>query len=215
MKNILLIGMGRFGYHIVKELSKLNVEILAIDKNEEYLKNVSNYTSKTLIGDSTDIEFLKTIGVNTFDECIVSIGDEFQNSLETVLNLKELGAKRITARASKESQEKLLLKIGADFVVYPEKQLAKWTALHCGTDSVFDFMDLDNGYGIYEINIPDSWNGKTLAELDLRKRHNINIIGIKDKNKMRMVLGPNVVLNSKESVLVLAKEEDVHKFIKK
>lgn len=215
MKNILLIGIGRFGFHIAKELSKLNVEILAIDKNEELLKNVSSYTSKTLIGDSTDIDFLKSIGINTFDECIVSIGDEFQNSLETVLHLKELGAKKITARASKESQEKLLLKIGADFIVYPEKQLAKWTALHCGTDSVFDFMDLDNGYGIYEVNIPEHWNGKTLAELDLRKKYNINIIGIKNKNKMKVVLGPNVVLNKDESALVLAKEEDVHNLFKK
>lgn len=211
MKNILLIGIGRFGYHIAKELNKLNVEILAIDANEELLKSISDVVSKTLIGDSTDKEFLKTLGVNTFDECIVSIGDNFQNSLETVLNLKELGAKRITARASKESQEKLLLKIGADFVVYPEKQLAKWTALHCGSNSIYDFMDLDNGFGIYEITPPDDWTGKTLVELDLRKKYSINIIGVKIKNKMKIVLGPNFVVTKDQNLLVIAKEEDANK----
>ena len=215
MKNILLIGIGRFGHHIAKELSHLNVEILAIDKEETNLKSISDYVSKTLIGDSADIDFLKTIGVNNFDECIVSIGDEFQNSLETVLNLKELGARKITARAAKESQEKVLKKIGADFVVYPEKQLAKWTALRCGTNSVYDFMDLDDGYGIYEIVVPSEWVGKTLIELDVRKKHNINIIGVKIKNRINVVLGPNFELRENENLIVIAKETDFNQLVNK
>ena len=193
MKNILLIGLGKFGFHIAKELNKLHAEILAIDTNEDNLQRVDEYVSKTIIGNATDIDFLKTIGINNFDECIVTIADDFQASLETVLNLKELGARRITARASMESQQKLLETIGANLVVYPEKQLAKWTALHCGTNSVYDYMDLDNEYGVYEINIPKDWAGKTLSELDLRKKYNINIIGVKSKNKIKIILGPNFV----------------------
>ena len=215
MKNILLIGIGRFGYHIAEELSKLNVEILAVDTNEELLKDVSSFVSKTLIGDCADIDFVKSIGVNTFDECIVSIGDEFQNSLETVLNLKELGAKKITARASKESQKKLLQKIGADFVVYPEEQLAKWTALRCGTNSIFDFMDLDDGYGVFEIEVPKNWIGKTLVELDLRKKHNISIIGVKIRGKINVVLGPNFILKEGENLLVIAKIDEAGKLFNK
>ena len=215
MKNVLLIGLGRFGYHIARELNKLNAEILAIDTNEENLQRVDEYVSKTIIGNTTDIEFLKTIGINNFDECIVTIADNFQASLETVLNLKELGARRITARASMESQQKLLETIGADLVIYPEKQLAKWTALQCGTNSIYDFMDLDNEYGIYEVNIPKEWAGKTLAELDLRKKYNISIIGVKTKNKMRVILGPNFVLNEDASVLILAKETDMNKIFAK
>lgn len=214
MKNILIIGTGKFGYHISKELNKLDVEILAIDIKEDRLEKVVGYSSKTLIGDATDIEFMKTIGINNFEECIVTIGDDFQSSLETVLNLKELGAKRITARASTESQKKLLMKIGADMVVYPEEDLAKMTALHCGTNSVYDFMDLDNNYGVYEITIPKEWAGKTLLELDLRKKYNINIIGVKTKNKMKIILGPNFVLNENETVLIIAKEEDANKLFK-
>ena len=215
MKNILIIGIGRFGFHIAKELSKLNTQVLAVDTSEDHLQKVDEYVSKTIIGNGTDLDFLKTLGINTFDDCIVTIGDNFQGSLETVLNLKELGAKRITARASMESQKKLLSKIGADLVVYPEKQLAKWTALHCSSNSVYDFMDLDNQYGVYEILTPNIWAGKTLAELDLRKKHSINIIGIKEKNKMRMILGPSYMLKEGENLVVIGKEEDINKFLNK
>ncbi len=215
MKNILIIGIGNFGFYVAKELNKLNTQILAVDNNEENLQKVDEYVSKTLIGNSKDLDFLRTIGINTFDECIVSIGDDFQASLETVLNLKELGAKKITARASMESQEKLLLKIGADLVVYPEKQLAKWTALHCGTSSVYDFMDLDNEYGIYEILVPNEWIGKTLIDLDFRKKFNINIVGIKTKNRIQMILGPNYMFKENENLVIIAKEKDANNlFIK-
>lgn len=211
MKSILLIGIGRFGYHLAKELSTLDVEFMAVDADEAKLKHVSDFAYKSLIGDSTDIEFLRNIGVNNFDECIVAIGDDFQGSLETVLNLKELGAKKITARASKESQKKLLAEIGANFIVYPEEQLAKWTALRCGTNSIYDFMDLDDGYGIFEITPPKDWVGKTLAELDLRRKENINIIGVKNKNKINVILGPTFKIRENENILVIAKISEAEK----
>lgn len=215
MKNILLIGMGRFGYHVAKELSNLKTEILAVDTDEEALRNVSEFVSKTLIGDSSDIHFLQSIGINNFDECIVAIGDDFQTSVETVLNLKELGAKKVTARACKESQEKILLKIGADFIVYPEKQLGKWTALRCGTNSIYDFMDLDDGYGIFEINIPKEWVGKTLVELDLRNKKNISIIGVKENGRTKVVLKPDFIFKENETILVVAKIDDAEKLFNK
>lgn len=215
MKSILLIGIGRFGHHIAKELSNLNVEILAIDTHEESLKAISDYVTKTYIGDAKNIDFLKTIGVNTFDECIVSIGTNFQDSIETVLNLKELGARRIIARAAQESQEKVLLKLGVDLVVYPEKQMGKWTALRCGTNSIYDFMDLDDGYGVFEVIVPHEWVGKTLAELDLRKKYNISIVGVKVKGKTRLVLGPNFVFKENENLIVVAKINDVDKVFNK
>lgn len=215
MKNVLIIGIGRLGYHIARELNKFNAQILAIDKDEFRLQKVDQYVSKTIIGDGSDLDFLRSIGVNNFDECIVTISDSFQGSIETVMNLKELGAKKITARASKESQNNLLTKIGADLVIYPERQLAKWTALHCGTDSIYDYMDLDNDYGIFEVNIPKEWSGKSLVELDLRKKHEINIIGIKDKNGIRVVIGPNYVLRENEKVIILAKEENINRILGK
>ena len=213
MKNILLIGVGNFGYHIAQELGKLKVEVLAVDLDEDRLRDVSEYLSKTLIGDATDIDFLKTLGVNTFDECLVTIGDDFQASLEAVLNLKELGARRITARASKESQEKILLKTGADVVIYPEKQLARWAALHCGTNSIYDFVELENNYGIYEINVSDSWVGKTLAELDLRRKYNISILGYKEGERIKLITHSEFKLKDNIHLLILAKEDDVNRII--
>ena len=215
MKSILLIGIGRFGHHIAKELSNLNVEILAIDTNEELLKEVSNYVTKTYIGDCKNIEFLKTIGVNTFDECIVAIGNNFQDSIETVLNLKELGARRIIARATQEAQEKVLDKLGVDLVVYPEKQMGKWTALRCGTNSIYDFMDLDDGYGVFEVTVPSNWVGKTIIDLDLRKKFNVSIIGVKVKGKTRVILGPNFTFRENENLIVVAKINDIEKVFNK
>ncbi|MBR3288568.1 MAG: TrkA family potassium uptake protein [Lachnospiraceae bacterium] len=211
MKSILLIGIGRFGYHIAKELSTLDVEILAIDTREESLKMISDYVTKTFIGDCKNLDFMKTIGVNTFDECIVAIGNNFQDSIETVLNLKELGAKRIVARAAQESQEKVLLKLGVDFVVYPEKQMGKWTALRCGTNSIYDFMDLDDGYGVFEVNVPKEWVGKTLVELDLRRKYNVSIVGVKVNGKTKIILGPNFLLKDNEDLIVVAKIDEAGK----
>lgn len=211
MKSILLIGIGRFGYHIAKELSTLDAEILAIDTREESLKMISDYVTKTFIGDCKNLDFMKTIGVNTFDECIVAIGNNFQDSIETVLNLKELGAKRIVARAAQESQEKVLLKLGVDFVVYPEKQMGKWTALRCGTNSIYDFMDLDDGYGVFEVNVPKEWVGKTLVELDLRRKYNVSIVGVKVNGKTKIILGPNFLLKDNEDLIVVAKIDEAGK----
>lgn len=213
MKNILVIGMGRFGIHVVQELSNLKCDIMAVDTSEVKLRNVSEYVTKTVIGNAADMEFMKTLGVNNFDDCIVAIGDNFQNSLLTVLNLKELGAKRITARAAFESQEILLQKIGADTIVYPEKQLAKQTALQCGTDSIYDFMDLDDDYGVYEMSVPEKWVGKTLMELDLRKKYNINIIGAKANAKIKMIFHSDFKLQANERLLVVAKSEDMQKIL--
>lgn len=215
MKSILLIGIGRFGYHIAKELSTLDVEILAIDTREESLKMISDYVTKTFIGDCKNLDFMKTIGVNTFDECIVAIGNNFQDSIETVLNLKELGAKRIVARAAQESQEKVLLKLGVDFVVYPEKQMGKWTALRCGTNSIYDFMDLDDGYGVFEVNVPKEWVGKTLVELDLRRKYNVSIVGVKVNGKTKIILGPNFMLKENEDLIVVAKIDEAGKIFNK
>ena len=214
MKTILLMGLGRYGLHVARCLADLEVEVLAIDQNEEKLRSISEYVTKTMIGKSTDMEFMKTIGVNNFDECIVAIGDDFQSSLETVLILKELGARKITARATKETQETILKKIGADQVVYPEKQLAKWTAMHCGTNSIFDYMEFEDGFAIYEIAVPKEWEGKTIVELNLRKLYNITIIALREKKKLKVVFGSDYVFKSDDVVLITGKQKDITKCFK-
>lgn len=211
MKSILLIGVGRFGRHIIRKLNAMNHQVMAVDHNEDRIQDVLSSVTSAQIGDSTNEEFLSSLGISNFDACIVTIGDDFQNSLETVYLLKELGARKVIARASREIQEKFLLRNGADEVVYPEKQMAAWTAIRCASDHVLDYIELDDDYSIYELAIPNEWCGKTILELDIRKKFNINILGIREYGKLNMNITPSTVLNSRKSMLVLGNEKIIEK----
>ncbi len=211
MKSILLIGLGRFGRHIAMKLSDLNHQVMAIDNNEDCVNAVLPFVTNALIGDSTNEEFLSSLGIENFDACIVAIGDNFQNSLETASLLKELGAKRVIARASRGVQEKFLLRNGADEVVYPEKQLAAWTAIRCTADPILDYIELDKDYSIFELVIPNEWNGKTIVQLDIRKKYNINILGIKENGRLDMNISPDTILGKGKSILVLGQQKAIQK----
>lgn len=211
MKSILLIGLGRFGRHIALKLNALNHQVMAIDHNEERVNALLPFVTNAQIGDSTNEEFLAALGVGNYDACIVTIGDNFQNSLETTYLLKELGARKIIARASKEMQEKFLLRNGADEVVYPEKQLAAWTAIRCSSEHILDYIELDDEYAIFELEIPSDWSGKSILELDIRKKYGINILGVRTNGKLNMNITPNTVFGHGTSVLVLGQEKAVHK----
>ena len=211
MKSILLIGLGRFGRHIALKLNALNHQVMAIDHNEERVNALLPFVTNAQIGDSTNEEFLAALGVGNYDACIVAIGDDFQKSLETTYLLKELGARKIIARASKEMQEKFLLRNGADEVVYPEKQLAAWTAIRCSSEHILEYIELDDEYAIFEVEIPSDWSGKSILELDIRKKHGINILGVRTNGKLNMNITPNTVFGYGTSVLVLGQEKAVHK----
>lgn len=211
MKSILLIGLGRFGRHIALKLNALNHQVMAIDHNEERVNALLPFVTNAQIGDSTNEEFLAALGVGNYDACIVTIGDNFQNSLETTYLLKELGARKIIARASREMQEKFLLRNGADEVVYPEKQLAAWTAIRCSSEHILDYIELDDEYAIFEVEIPSDWSGKSILELDIRKKYGINILGVRTNGKLNMNITPNTVFGHGTSVLVLGQEKAVHK----
>ena len=211
MKSILLIGLGRFGRHIALKLNALNHQVMAIDHKEERVNALLPFVTNAQIGDSTNEEFLAALGVGNYDACIVTIGDNFQNSLETTYLLKELGARKIIARASKEMQEKFLLRNGADEVVYPEKQLAAWTAIRCSSEHILEYIELDDEYAIFEVEIPSDWSGKSILELDIRKKHGINILGVRTNGKLNMNITPNTVFGHGTSVLVLGQEKAVHK----
>ena len=183
MKSILLIGVGRFGRHIADTLNKLGHEVMAVDNSEERINSVLGIVTSAQIGDSTNKQFLRSLGVDNFDACIVTIGDDFQSSLETTSLLKELGAKTVISRASRGVQEKFLLRNGADRVVYPEKQLAAWTAIRCTSDHILDYIELDGDIDIFELQIPDDWDGRTVIDLDIRKKHGINILAVRENGE--------------------------------
>ena len=163
MKNILLIGLGRFGRHIAMELSELGHEIMAVDVNEGRVDKVLPYVTNAQIGDSTNAEFLESLGIGNYDICFVTIGGSFQNSLETTSLLKELGAKMVISRAERDVQEKFLLRNGADKVIDPEKQVAKWASIRYTDDHILDYMEVDASHAIFEVEVPKEWIGKTVG----------------------------------------------------
>ena len=211
MKSILLIGLGRFGKHIAVKLHELNHEVMAIDKNEERVDEVLPYVTNAQIGDSMKEEFLRSLGVGNYDVCIVAIGNDFQGSLETTSLLKELGAKKVVARAARDIQATFLLRNGADEIVYPEKQLANWTAIRYTSDHIFDYIELDEEHAIFEIEVPMNWISKSIGEIDIRRRYNINIMAIKKKGKLEMAISPDTRLEEDEALLVLGRHKDIQK----
>ena len=211
MKSILLIGLGRFGKHIAEKLNELNFEILAIDKDEERVNDILPIVTNAQIGDSTNKAFLESLGVDNFDVCFVSIGDDFESSLITTAYLKELGAKKVISRASREVQRQFLLHNGADDVVYPEKNLAVWTAIRYTTDQIKDFLSLDDDMAIFHIQVPEKWDGMQVAQLDIRRKYNINILLLynnDDITNKTVVIG-DTVLKSNQTLLVLGNWKDI------
>lgn len=211
MKSILLIGVGRFGTHVARELNNLGHQVMAVDREEERVNAVLPIVTNAQIGDTTNFEFLKTLGVRNFDLCIVTIGGDFQSSLETTSLLKELGAKMVVSRAEREIQEKFLLKNGADEIVNPEKQIANWTAIRYTADHILDYIELDDDHAIFEVSVPKGWVGKSVGELDIRKKFNINIMAIKRNGKLDAAVSPATVLTEEESMLVLGEFKDLQK----
>lgn len=211
MKSILLIGLGRFGKHTALKLNELGHEVMAIDKDEIRVDRILPYVTSAQIGDCTDEEFLSSIGVSDFDVCIVAIGDDFQSSLEITALLKDLGARYVVSRASRDVHAKFLMRNGADDVVYPEKQLAVWSAIRYSSDNIFDYIELDDGYAVFELAVPKQWVGKTIGHLNIRKNMNINIMAIKQDGHIKMDISSDTVLNSQETLLVLGNRNDIHK----
>lgn len=211
MKSVLLIGLGRFGRHAARKLDEMGHEVLAVDKNEERVQAVLPFVTNSQIGDSTDENFLKSLGINNFDVCIVAIGDNFQSSLETTSLLKELGAKLVVSRAARDVHAKFLLRNGADHIVYPEKQLALWTAIRYSSDHVFDYIELNADYSIFEVEVPDSWIGKSVQQIDIRKQYQLNIIAVKKEGYLNPELTPEYSFSEGETVLVIGNNKNIQR----
>lgn len=212
MKNILLIGLGRFGRHIAMKLDELGHQVMAVDNDEHRVDAVLPFVTNAQIGDSTNEDFLQSLGVGNFDVCIVAIGDNFQNSLETTSLLKELGAKMVVSRAARDVQAKFLLRNGADEVVYPERQLADWTAIRYSSDHILDYIELDQEHAIFELSVPEDWVGKTIGQLDIRKKYNINIMALKSNNTMNLRITPDTLLTADSTMLVLGEMAHIQEY---
>lgn len=211
MKSILLIGVGRFGKHIALQLNQLGHQVMAVDIVEERINDILPFVTNAQIGDSTNVDFLNSLGVRNFDVCIVTIGSDFQSSLETTSSLKELGAGLVVSRAERDVHAKFLLRNGADEVLYPEKQLAKWAAIRYASNHILDYIELDDTHSIFEVSVPKDWIGLSIGEIDIRKKYNVNIMAIKKNGVMKMSITPDTLLSEDITMLVLGEYKTLQK----
>lgn len=211
MKSFLLIGLGRFGRHMAMKLDEMKHQVMAVDVSEERVDAVLPYVTNAQIGDGTNEDFIRSLGVSNYDVCVVAIGDDFQSSLETTALLKEFGAKFVVARAARDVHAKFLLKNGADDVVYPEKMLGIWSAIRYSADHIFDYIEVNKDNAIFEVAIPDSWVGKTIGELNIRNRFQLTVVGIKQNGILNVNITPETVFPENHTMLILGNIRQVHK----
>ena len=211
MKSILLIGIHSFGSLLAKQFSKQGHEVMAIDREESRINEILPYVTDAQIGDSTNEKFLRTLGINNYDICIVTIGGDFQSSLETTSLLKELGGKLVVSRADRDVQTKFLLRNGADEVLNPEKQVAEWAAIRYGSNHILDYIKLDDDHAIFEVPVPTDWAGKSIGQIDIRKKHSITIIAVKNHGEVDLSITPETILESSMTMLVLGEKKSIKK----
>ncbi len=211
MKSVLLIGLNNFGVYMAKQLRELGHQVMAVDKREDRIDRVLPFVTDAQIGDSTSEPFLRSLGVNNYDVCLVAIGNDFQSSLETASLLKELGARLVVARADREVQSKFLLRNGADEVINPEKQIAEWAAIRYASNHILDYVKLDEDHAIFEVTVPRDWVGKTIAEIDIRKRYGVNIMAVKENGRMNLTVTPETVLTGSKTMLVLGERRAIQR----
>lgn len=211
MKSILVIGMGRFGRHLAKKLLELGNDVMIVDKDASVIDQYSTVFTDSQIADCTNENVLRALGVNHFDICFVAIGDDFQSSLVITALLKELKAKFVVAKAKQDIQANLLIRIGADEVVYPEREMAEKLAVRYNASNIFDFIELTNEYAIYEIPVPDAWLGKTISEINIRAKYKINIIAMKVNNDLKLLPGADYRFTNADHMVVIGKAADVFK----
>lgn len=211
MKSVLVIGMGRFGKHLSRKMQELGNDVMIIDKDEERISEFASEFTDSQIGDCRVEGVLESIGVNNFDICFVAIGEDFQSSLEITALLKDLNAKWVVTKASSDIQKKLLLRIGADEVVYPERDTAEKLAIRSNAKNIFDYIQLTDEYSIYEIPIINSWIGKTIIELAIRGKYKVNIIAVKNANSLEPVPSPLYTFKEGDHIIVIGKSSDVFK----
>ncbi|MDR1599498.1 MAG: TrkA family potassium uptake protein [Oscillospiraceae bacterium] len=208
MKNVLVIGVGRFGKHLAVKMTELGSQVMVVDKQEERVNDLLGRVTRAQIGDCMDEKLLGSLGVGNFDLCFVCIGGSFQASLEITSLLKDLGARHVVAKADREIHEKFLLRNGADEVIHPERDVALRAAKKYSASNVFDYFELADGFSIYEAGVPDSWERKSIGQLNIRSRFGVNIIAVKRNGKIVPITSADHVFLKGEHLVIAGNTKD-------
>ncbi|SFC03668.1 trk system potassium uptake protein TrkA [Bacillus sp. OV322] len=214
-KEFAVIGLGRFGGSIVRALAEEGMEVLAIDTNEERVNEFALVASHAVIGDSTDENVLKSLGIRNFDHVIVAIGDNIQSSILTTLMLKEMGVENITVKAQNDYHERVLLKIGADRVVHPERDMGRRIAHNIVSNNVLDYLELSDEHSIAEIAASSKMTGKSVIDLDIRAKFGINIVAIKRGKEIIVSPLATDIFQNGDILIVIGADDDISRFERK
>ncbi len=215
MRSMLVIGAGRFGKNLAVKLTELHNEVMLVDMDEEAVHKLEPFVTRVQIGDCMDRDVLEELGVRNFDVCFVCISDNFQSSMEITSLLKELGAPYVVAKSDREIHADLLKKIGADDVVYTERDMAQRTAVRYSAKGAFDYIELSPEYAIMEIESPSDWHGRNIRELDVRTKHRINVIGVRAGKHILPLISADHVFSEQEHIIVAGEQKDILKMISK
>ena len=213
MKSILIIGMGRFGHHLCENLAMLGNDVMVVDQKEEVLEDLLPIVTSAKIGDCTNEAVLRSLGIANFDICFVCIGTNFQSSLEITSLVKELGGRRVISKANRDIHAKFLLRNGADEVIYPERDMAIHGAVKYASNHVRDFIQLSDEYSIYETSVPPQWVGKSILDLEVRKKYHLNILAIKREEQIDPEVNPNYQFTGQEMVFLMGSRENMRPFL--
>lgn len=211
MKSVLIIGMGTLGKHLARKMIEFENEVLIIDKNEDIIQEMAQEIPNAIVGDCAAEGVLRSLGVNNFDFCFVTVDEDFYAALEITAILKELGAKCVISKAKRNRQADFLKKIGADEVFYPEEEMAESLAIKYTVDNIFDYIELTDEYSVFEMPIIKEWIGKTIAEVDVRKLYNINVIAIKNGGHLNPAPEAQYKFKDGDHIVVIGKAKDVLK----
>lgn len=213
MKSVLIIGMGKLGKHLAEKMQQLGNEVMIVDKREALIQDMAQDFKNSFVADCTSEGVLRSLGVNQFDYCFVTIGEESYASLEITSLLKELGAKKVISMAGFERQGDFLKKVGADEVFLPEKEIAENLAVRYNSDNIFDYVELNSDYSMFEIAVLPEWIGKTMKELCIRTKYHINIIAIKNGEQLNPLPSGKYCFEEGDHVVVIGKLKSVFKLV--
>ena len=213
-RQFVVIGCGRFGTSVALKLNELGSEVMVVDNNEEIIQDISEYVTHAVQADATDENTIRSLGIRNFDVAVVTIGSDIQSSILITLMCKELGVKYVVAKAQNELHAKVLYKIGADRVVFPEREMGIRIAKNLVYDNILDYVELDPRYGIAEIFAPEEWIGKTIKELDIRNKYHLNILGIKHGSDLDVQFNPDDEITEGTVLVVIGGNTDINKLEK-
>lgn len=215
MKSILIIGMGHFGVHLAYKMAELGNDVMIVDKDEELVEQLAEDFTDSYVGDCTHENVVEALDVENFDICFVTVGENFESSLVITALLKKLGANYVVAKSNQTIQAEILKTIGANEVVYPDRELAERLAVRYNSKNIFDCIPLTDEVSIYEIAVPSNWIGKTIGDVNIRNRYNVNVIGVKREENLLTLPGADYRFSHNEHLVIIGKSTDAFKLAAK